>query len=88
MIADVRGWSHLQYLRRAIQDANGLLIAAAAPDLLEALKALMPESARYANDEDIIQARAAIAKATGARSMNLEIAVRQFLKLWNATRGV
>jgi len=38
MIADIRGWSHLAYLKDGaeIQDANGLLIAAA-PDLLSCL---------------------------------------------------
>lgn len=80
MIADIRGWGHLAYLKDGaeIQDANGLLIAAA-PDLLEALLELTARSenfhaadVRFADFEvakDAIRnARTAIAKATGEKS--------------------
>ena len=70
LIADVRGWGHIQYLTNGeeIQDANGLLIAAA-PDLLESAKLLIDsyDICRKDRTPDVIfeRLRAAIAKATG-----------------------
>lgn len=68
LIADVRGWGHLQYLPNGadVQDANGRLIAAA-PDLLEALERLMVECDLVSEDavKAYANARAVIAKATG-----------------------
>lgn len=74
MVAQVRGWGHLQYRPdgEEMQDANGRLIAAA-PDLLAALRDLVAISSGKHDDnayneewtaaED--RARAAIAKAEG-----------------------
>ena len=70
LVADVRGWGHLQYLPNGadVQDANGRLIAAA-PELLEAAQAVL--SHKRGEDDWLILAvhcRAledAIAKATG-----------------------
>jgi hypothetical protein len=76
MIADIRGWGHLAYLKDGaeIQDANGLLIAAA-PELLEALKAarsMMAICAGPIPSDDELQAiewaDTAIDKATGEKS--------------------
>lgn len=73
LVAEVRGWGHLQYLPNGavVQDANGLLIAAA-PDLLEALQGMLSleeSDLRGYDDTDVCKeledARAAIAKATG-----------------------
>jgi hypothetical protein len=69
LIADIRGWGHIQYLPNGadVQDANGRLIAAA-PDLLEALKEMLDnhEDACTGYGEGAAdKARAAIAKATG-----------------------
>lgn len=65
LIADIRGWGHIQYLPDAeqIQDANGRLIAAA-PDLLEALRFVMSAHGEQL-DLAFEQAHKAIAKATG-----------------------
>lgn len=68
LIADVCGWGHLQYLPDGVevQDANGRLIAAA-PDLLESLKAMVKMITRTDMEfmPEVHQACAAIAKATG-----------------------
>jgi len=78
MIANIRGWGHLQYLPNGeeIQDANGRLIAAA-PDLLEALELLIDASNFSHSCQDGLvdrcicqdcankKARAAIKKAIG-----------------------
>lgn len=68
MVADIRGWGHLQYLPNGeeIQDANARLISAA-PDLLEALNAIVEYwdsvvPLECINDHHKM-ARAAIAKA-------------------------
>lgn len=65
LIADIRGWGHIQYLPDAekIQDANGRLIAAA-PDLLEALRFVMSAHGEQL-DLAFERAHKAIAKATG-----------------------
>lgn len=72
LIADVRGWGHLQYLPDGaeVQDANGRLIAAA-PDLLEALQFIIkainysgPHSDDHMLDAEW-KAKKAIDKATG-----------------------
>lgn len=65
LIADVRGWGHIQYLPNGkdVQDANGRLIAAA-PELLEALEQLCADELNTQEKWD--NARAAITKATGA----------------------
>ena len=69
LIADIRGWGHLQYLPNGeqVQDANGRLIAAA-PELLSALNAMLTHMGMDEDDWNkptFDQARAAIAKATG-----------------------
>jgi hypothetical protein len=78
LIADVRGWGHIQYLPNGaeVQDANGRLIAAA-PELLEALQDMLAVHGvrwEHARGDSSIptswvelseKARAAIAKATG-----------------------
>lgn len=70
LIADIRGWGHLQYLPNGaeIQDANGRLIAAS-PDLYAVLKELQ-ESAAYWSEYDVPlgivdRINQAIAKAEG-----------------------
>ncbi|MFA5899428.1 MAG: hypothetical protein WC829_09990 [Hyphomicrobium sp.] len=78
LIADIRGWGHIQYLPNGaeVQDANGRLIAAA-PDLLEALKwcksqGFLSYTRRTESNKEFCDAvdrvDAAIAKATGAAS--------------------
>lgn len=68
MIANVRGWGHLQYLPNGaeIQDANGRLLAAA-PDLLEALENIVALSQNHNCYEFEAYSKAldAIAKAKG-----------------------
>lgn len=68
LIADVRGWGHIQYLPNGaeVQDANGRLIAAA-PELLEALQYLMVAHGEQL-DHAFQMAQDAIAKATGEQA--------------------
>jgi len=73
LIADVRGWGHIQYLPNGkdVQDANGRLIAAA-PELLEALKNFISQYKTVHGIGDMEMqpaidfAHKTIAKATGA----------------------
>lgn len=67
MVANIRGWGHLQYLPNGaeIQDANGRLIAAA-PDLLAACLAAKEWLDGWASAEPQLRViENAIAKAKG-----------------------
>ena len=74
LIADIRGWGHIQYLPNGaeVQDANGRLIAAA-PDLLDKLKEAVAvlEAFKFQSQtaaQVLDEANLVIAKATGATS--------------------